>query len=148
MNRLIFKTNIKAKKITIWQTLWEEGSYRNWVKVFGEGSYMKVESWEENSKVQFLDANHNGIYSSIEKYLSNQLVRFNHIGSIIDGKEQPIDIETKKWSGAKEEYRIEEGGNHNTLVIEIDIMDEHLEFMKDRLPKALETIKENAEKQM
>ena len=143
IHKLKLSTEIKAEKSLIWKTLWEEGSYRDWVKVFGEGSYMEVEIWEENSKVLFLDPDKNGIYSTIVEYIPNQLVRFKHIGNVAKGEEQPIDEETKKWSGALEEYRIEKGEDFNTLIIEIDILDEHLDFMKEKLPLALEKIKNN-----
>jgi len=60
---------------------------------------------------------------------------------VSNGKEQPIDEETKKWSGATEVYSLAEGIDNNTLTIEIDVMDEHLDFMKEKLPLALEKIK-------
>ena len=143
IHKLKLSIDIQAEKSLIWKTLWEEGSYRDWVKVFGEGSYMEIESWEENSTVLFLGSDKNGIFSSIEKYIPNQLVRFKHIGKVVNGDMLKIDEETKKWSGAKEEYRIEEGERFNTLIIEIDILEEHLDFMKEKLPLALEKIKSN-----
>ena len=68
---------------------------------------------------------------------------FKHLGNVINGIEQPIDEESKKWSGALETYKIEEGINCNTLTIEIDVLDEHLEFMNSAFPKALNKIKNN-----
>jgi hypothetical protein len=59
----------------------------------------------------------------------------------VGGKEQPLDDETKKWSGATEIYTLTEGKNANTLKVDIDVLDEHVEFMSERLPKALEKIK-------
>lgn len=61
-----------------------------------------------------------------------------------DAKPQPIDEETKTWSGATETYKLIGKKNTVKLEVEIDIMDEHLEFMKDKFPKALELIKENS----
>ena len=68
---------------------------------------------------------------------------FKHIGNVAKGKEQPIDDESKKWSGATEIYTLTEGTDTNTLTVDIDVLDEHLEFMSERLPKALEKIKNN-----
>jgi len=141
INRLLFSIDIKAEESKIWETLWNERSYREWASVFYEGSYAVASDWNEGSTVLFLAPDQSGIYSIIESHIPNKLIQFKHIGSVLKGKEQPIDDETKKWSGATEIYKLTEGSDYNTLTIEIDVMDEHLEFMTDKLPKALEKIK-------
>ena len=62
---------------------------------------------------------------------------------MVGGKEQPLDDETKKWSGATEIYTLIEGKETNTLMVEIDVMNEHLAFMTNTFPKALKKIKDN-----
>lgn len=143
MNKLHFSIDIKADKAKIWQTLWDDKSYRDWAGVFFEGSYAITNNWKEGSTVHFLAPDQNGIYSHIEKHIPNKIIKFKHIGNVVKGKEQPIDDDTKKWSGASEMYQLIEGKNYNTLNVEIDIMDEHLDFMKSTFPKALEKIKNN-----
>ena len=68
---------------------------------------------------------------------------FKHLGNVINGIEKPIDNESKEWSGAIEIYSIIEGINSKTLTVEIDVLDEHLDFMNNTFPKALEKIKHN-----
>ena len=143
LNRIEFSIEIKAEKTAIWKALWGQSSYREWASVFFEGSYAVTDNWEEGSKVHFLAPDQSGIYSVIEKHIPNKIIRFKHIGNVQRGKEQPIDNETKKWSGAKEIYSLIEGKNSCTLAVNIDIMDEHLEFMTKTFPKALEKIKNN-----
>lgn len=143
INRLKFSIDIKAVKAKIWNALWNESSYRDWASVFSEGSYAISENWEEGSKVLFLSPDQSGIYSIIETHIPNKIMMFKHIGNVIKGKEQPIDDESKKWSGATEIYTLTEGTDTNTLTVDIDVLDEHLEFMSERLPKALEKIKNN-----
>jgi hypothetical protein len=141
INRLKFSIDIKAEKTTIWKALWDENSYREWVSVFFEGSYAVTDDWKEGSKVHFLAPDQSGIYSIIEKHIPNTNIQFKHIGHVLTGKEQPIDDETNKWSGATEIYALTEGKNTNTLEVEIDVMDEHLEFMTNTFPQALKKIK-------
>ena len=141
INRLKFSIDIKAEKTTIWKALWDENSYCKWVSVFFEGSYAVTDDWKEGSKVHFLAPDQSGIYSIIEKHIPNNIIQFKHIGNVLKGKEQPIDDETKKWSGATEIYALTEGKNTNTLEVEIDVMDEHLEFMTNTFPQALKKIK-------
>ena len=141
INRLKFSIDIKAEKTKIWKALWNDSCYRDWVSVFYEGSYAITDNWEEGSKVLFLAPDQSGIYSIIETHIPNKTMQFKHIGNIVKGKEQPIDDETKKWSDATESYTITEGKDYNTLTVEIDVLDEHLDFMTTKLPKALEKVK-------
>ncbi len=143
INRLEFSIDIKAEKATIWKALWEETSYREWAGVFFEGSYAVTDDWKAGSKVHFLAPDQSGIYSIIEKHIPNKIIAFKHIGNVVGGKEQPLDDETKKWSGATEIYTLIEGKETNTLMVEIDVMNEHLAFMTNTFPKALKKIKDN-----
>ena len=145
INRLKFSIEINADKSTIWEALWNDDSYRDWASVFFEGSYAISDNWKEGSTVFFLAPDQSGIYSIIEKHIPNSLMAFKHIGNVVKGKEQPIDEDTKKWSGAKETYTLNETDNGIELTVEIDILDEHLDFMSSTLPKALEKVKQNCE---
>ncbi|GAA4271802.1 hypothetical protein U6A24_14525 [Aquimarina gracilis] len=143
INRLQFSIDIEAEKTKIWEALWDKDSYRDWTSVFFEGSYAITDNWEEGSKVLFLSPDQNGIYSIIQTHIPNKIMKFQHIGNVINGKEQPLDHETKKWSGTTEVYTLSEGKEGITLSVEIDVLDEHLEFMKKIFPKALEKVKDN-----
>ncbi len=144
INRLQFSIDIYADKEKIWKALWDDQHYRDWSGVFGEGAHFVLEQWEEGSKIMFLSSDRSGIYSVIEKHIPNQIIRFKHIGTVVEGEEQPIDEETKQWSGATETYKLIEGPNYYTLLIDIDVLDEHVDFMSNKLPIALEKIKNNS----
>ncbi|WP_369992616.1 hypothetical protein [Winogradskyella sp.] len=143
MNRLHFSIKIKAERSKIWKALWDESAYRDWISVFEEDSYAISDNWKEGGKVMFLGPGKNGIYSSVVNHIPNKIMQFKHIGIVKNGKEQPIDEETRVWSGATETYKLLEEKDCNTLVVEIDVMDEHLDFMKSTFPKALGKIKNN-----
>jgi len=146
INRLKFSIDIKAEKTKIWEVLWKDSLYRDWAGVFFEGSYVVADNWEEGSTVLFLAPDQSGIYSIIKKHIPNKIIQFKHIGNVVKGKEQPIDDEAKKWSGATEIYSLSEGSEGNALTVEIDVLDEHLDFMRSTFPKALEKIKNNCSK--
>lgn len=143
IHKLHFSIDIKAEKGKIWSALWNDDSYRAWAGVFFEGSYVVADNWKEGSTVLFLAPEENGIYSKIEVHVPNEVIQFKHIGNVVNGKKQPIDDQSKLWSGATETYRLTDGIGKTTLAIEIDVMDEHLDFMKTTFPKALEKIKSN-----
>ena len=144
INRLRFSIDIKADKAQIWKALWNDNFYRDWISAFGEGSYAVTNNWKVGSKVLFLGPNGSGIYSVIETHTPNEKIGFKHIGNVLNGKEQPLDDKTRLWSGTTEVYSITENDeDHNTLTVEIDVLDEHLEFMTAQFPKALEIVKHN-----
>lgn len=143
ITRLEFAVDIKAEKTTIWKALWNESSYRDWASVFFEGSYAVTDNWAEGSKVHFLGPDQSGIYSIIEKHIPNEIIQFKHLGNVIGGKEEPINNDSQKWSGATEIYSLTEGKYTNTLEVKIDVLDEHLEFMTNTFPQAFEKIKSN-----
>lgn len=145
-NKLKFSIDIKTDKSSIWNAMWNKNSYRQWASVFFEGSYAVTNDWIEGSIVHFLSPDQSGIYSVIEKHIPGNIMQFKHIGYIVGGEEQPINEESNKWSGATETYTLTEGKDSVALKIEIDVMDEHLEFMKATFPQALEKIKENCSK--
>ncbi len=144
IKRLQFSIDITADKEKIWNALWDDKHYRDWSGVFGDGSYYIVDNWKEGSRIMFLAPNQSGIYSIIEKHVPNKTIRFKHIGIVTDGKEQLIDEEVKKWSGTTETYSLKEGSGFYTLLVEIDVLAEHMEFMSAKLPIALEVIKKNS----
>lgn len=143
INRLLFTIDIKAEKNKIWKALWNENSYRDWVSVFYEGSYAITDNWKEGSKVLFLNPDKSGIYSIVETHIPNKVMKFKHMGIVVNAKEQPIDEETKKWSGSTETYTLSDGKDSKILTVEIDVLDEHLDYMAETFPKALEKVKNN-----
>ncbi len=140
MNRLEFSITIQADNSTIWRALWDDVNYRDWAGVFFEGSYYVADNLSEGSKVMFLGPDQGGIFSFIQKHIPNKIIQFKHIGKVVAGKEEPLDEETRVWTGATETYSIVESANSNMLVMEIDVLDEHLEFMSAKVPEALERI--------
>lgn len=144
INRLQFSIDIKASEERIWEALWDDTHYRDWSGSFGEGSHYVVDNWEEGSTIMFLASDQSGIYSIIERHVPHKTIQFRHIGNVVSGKKQLIDDESKKWSGATESYSLSKGAEFFTLLVEIDVLDEHVAFMSSKLPIALEKIKRNS----
>ncbi|NJB84321.1 hypothetical protein GGR26_000066 [Lewinella marina] len=140
IHRLQFSIDIEAERSAIWQALWEDSSYREWTAVFAEGSHAVTDHWKEGSKVLFLAPDRSGIYSIVERHVPNEVMKFRHLGLVTAGQEQPLDDTTRQWSGTTESYTLTEGEQGTTLAVEIDVLDEHLDFMKDTFPRALKKV--------
>lgn len=145
MKKLKFSIQIDSTKENTWKALWDDKNYRNWTSVFSEGSHA-VSNWKEGSRVLFLDGKGEGIFSEIEKLVPNTLMSFKHLGVVKEGKEQPATEETKSWAGAMENYMLSEEDGKTRLVVEMDITDDFADYFGQTFPKALEKIKEIAEK--
>jgi hypothetical protein len=145
MKKLNYSIDIHASKEEVWNTLWDDATYRQWTSAFQEGSHA-VSDWKEGSKILFLGPNGEGMYSRIERKIPNELMIFKHLGVAKDGKEAPMTDETKKWSGATESYKLSQNGEHTTLKVDADSTEEHFEIFKEAFPKALQKLKTLAEK--
>jgi uncharacterized protein YndB with AHSA1/START domain len=144
MKTLKFTTSINASAEKLWQTLWEDATYRQWTSLFSEGSHA-VSSWKEGERILFLGANGDGMFSEIAKLTPNAYMAFRHLGMIKDGVEQPATEETKGWSGAMETYTLQVNGNSVTLTATIDSVDEFAPYFEEKFPLALGKLKDLAE---
>ena len=145
MQTLHFEKEINAPKEKVWHTLWDDKTYREWTGVFSEGSYA-VSDWKQGSKIHFLSPKGEGMYSVIEKLDENKFMSFRHIGVLKEGKEQPLDEDTKQWSGSKENYTLKENNGKTILIVELDIVDSFADYFSKAFPNAIQKVKEIAEK--
>lgn len=140
-----YSVQINAPKEKVWNTLWNDDSYRKWTSVFHEGSYADTD-WNEGSKVLFLSGDGNGMYSTVAKNIPNEFMSFRHLGVVKEGVEQPLDEETKQWSGAMENYTLKENNGVTELTTEMDLTDEFEDYFNKTFPTALEKLKELSER--
>ncbi|TGD57918.1 SRPBCC domain-containing protein [Flavobacterium humi] len=144
MKKLEFKIAIEAPAAIVWKALWEDQNYKKWTAVFCEGSYTKTD-WKEGSRVHFLSPSGEGMYSTIEKMVPNEKMYFTHIGEMKNFEEQPLTDETRKWSGARENYTLSENNGTTTLLVEMDITEDYQDYFNEAFPKGLALVKEMAE---
>ncbi len=146
MNTLNFSIFINASKEKVWNTMLGDATYREWTKAFNETSYYEGD-WSEGSKILFLgtdkDGNVDGGMSSrIAKNTQFEYVSIEHVGTIENGVEKPMEGGT-----AFENYSFTEKDGGTEVGIEMtNIPDSYMEMMNAMWPKALEALKELAEK--
>ncbi|MNY46473.1 hypothetical protein D3C86_1816550 [compost metagenome] len=88
------------------------------------------------------------MFSDVVFFKENALVAFKHIGNMSGCEEEEPNEESDRWTGCYEVYRLVEINENTTeLEVEIDVTDDHIEFMKKRFPMGLEKVKELSEKQ-
>lgn len=148
MNKLHFSINIKAPKEKVWNTMLEDKTYRQWTEEFMPGSYYKGD-WSKGSKMLFIGPGENGEMGMVSRIKENQKYKFisiEHLGVVVDGKEDTSSDEVKQWAGAHENYTFKEKDGSTEVLVEMDINDDYKEMFEGMWPKALNKLKGLAEK--
>jgi L-rhamnose mutarotase len=149
MNKLHFSIVINAPKDHVWHTMLDQDTYRQWTEVFSPGSHY-VGDWNQGSKIQFLGPDQKGkmggMVSIIKESKQYEFVSIEHVGLVNDGVEDTTSEAVKSWAGALENYTFSEKDGITEVSVEMDSNDEYEEMFRNTWPKALQRLKELAEK--
>jgi hypothetical protein len=97
----------------------------------------------EGHEVQFIySVNCYGVTSLVEKLEQNAYVKFRH-GA--DTQDSGNALRDEEWTGGTEIYSLTEENGVTTLTLTTDVPDEMIDMFNERLPKALNRIKELSE---
>lgn len=149
MDKLRFSIVINAPKERVWNTMLGEESYRAWTEVFAAGSHY-VGNWGKGSKILFLAPGENGkmsgMVSRIKENRPYEFISIEHLGVVQGGKEDMSSEAVKGWAGALENYTFKKINGKTEVLVEMDSVDEYKEMFQNIWPKALQKLKELAEK--
>lgn len=143
MKPLEYSIEINAPAEKIWNTLWDDTTYRKWVSVFHEGTYY-VTDWKKGSSVQFLNLDGNGVYGLIHENIPYQFLSIHHLGEVKNHINQPI--EDSNYSDVFENYTLLEIDNNTyKLVVQLTNFEAYQSYFDHTFPLALAKVKELAE---
>lgn len=149
MDRLKFSMVIDAPKEKVWRTMLDEDTYRVWTEVFMPGSHY-IGDWSKGSKILFLAPGETGELSGmVSRIKENRLYEYlsiEHFGVVQNGKEDTSSEAVKQWAGALENYTFKEKEGRTEVLVDLDTADEYKEMFQGIWPKALQKLKELAEK--
>jgi len=152
MKKLQFKKEIKASAEKVYETmlgLKDKATYEFWVKVFNPTSTYEGE-WSAGSKIRFIGTDENGkragMVSEVVQNIPAQFVSIRHYGFLDGDTEITTGEQVEKWAGGHENYSFQENNGSTTVTVEMDIIEEYLDYFADAYPKALEKLKEISEK--
>lgn len=143
MEKKQFKIEINASREKVWDILWSDKSYREWTSVFAQGSRAETD-WRKGSKALFLDGKNEGMVSTIVENIPNEFMSIKHLGIVKNGVED--FSREKEWAGALENYTLNSTNGKTELTVEMDIAEEYKDYFMNTFPKALEKVRELAEK--
>jgi len=143
MKEIQFSIEINASKKSVWGTLWDDKTFRDWANIIDEGTYMKG-VMKEGNEIQFISSvNGYGVTSFIERLKPNEFVLFKHFA---DTKESGLIVREKEWTGGKESYTLEGKEGVTILIVKTEVPLEQEETFNKAIPKALSRIKALVEK--
>lgn len=134
----------------VWDTMLQDVTYRDWTSAFNPGSYY-VGSWEKGADIRFLGPSpdgtggEGGMVSRIADNKPYEYISIEHLGFIMNGKEDFTSDMVKAWKGAHENYTFTEKDGGTQLDIELDTSDSEKDMMEAMWKKALPRLKELAE---
>ncbi len=151
MKKLIFKKEIKASAQKVYETmlgLKNKKTYEYWTATFNPTSTYEG-SWDKGSKILFVGVDENGkkggMVSEIEEHKPARFVSIRHYGFLDGDTEITTGEQVEKWAGWHENYSFDESGDVTTVTVEIDTIDDYLDFFNKTYPEALDKLKEISE---
>ncbi len=151
MSNLQFSIIINAPGSRVWNAMLGEDSYRKWTEAFMPGAYY-VGDWSAGSKMLFLVPVRRGVSGTVSRISENrkhEFISIEHLGVVLDGKEDFIGEEARVWAGSFENYIFKEINGTTEVLVDLvgsDSIDRNREMLETAWPKALEKIRELAEK--
>lgn len=151
MKKLQFQKEIKATSQKVYETmlgLKDKMTYEHWTSAFNPTSSYEG-SWDKGSKIHFVGLDENGkkggMVSEIVEHQPAKFISIRHYG-FLDGD---IEITTgelvEKWAGGHENYSYQEDNGITTVTVEMDAIEEYVDYFKNTYPTALDKLKEIAE---
>lgn len=151
MTKLQFKKEINATAQKVYETmlgLTDKSTYEYWTSAFNPTSTYEG-SWEKGSKIYFTGVDENGkkggMVSEIKEHLPAQFVSIQHYGFLDGDMEITSGEQVEKWAGGHENYAYHENNGITTVTVEMDAIDEYLDYFNNTYPIALDKLKEIAE---
>lgn len=151
MKKLKFKKEIKASAQKVYETmlgLKNKKTYEYWTATFNPTSTYEG-SWDKGSKILFVGVDENGkkggMVSEIEENKPASFVSIRHYGFLDGDTEVTTGEQVEKWAGGHENYSFDESRGITTVTVEIDTIDDYLNFFNKTYPGALDKLKEISE---
>jgi hypothetical protein len=126
-----------------------KSNYEEWTALFNSTSTYEG-NWNKGSKMLFVGTDEKGekggMVSEIFDNVLNQFVSIRHYGLVKANVEITDGPEVEKWANGFENYTFAEKDGTTTVTVDLDIIEDFLDYMNETYPKALAKLKELCEK--
>lgn len=147
MKKLQYTINIEASADKVYNTMLgldDKATYEAWTAEFNPTSTFEG-NWEKGSKMYFIgtgeDGQKGGMVSEVAENIPNKFVSIRHYGILKGDTEITTGEEIEKWAGGLENYTFEENNGITTVIVEVDITEDYVDYFNETYPKALSKLK-------
>lgn len=152
MKKLQFSKEINASAQKVYEAMLglnDKSTYEHWTSAFNPTSTYEG-SWDKGSKIHFVGTDENGekggVVSEIAEHRPAEFVSIRHYGFLDGDTEVTTGEQVEKWAGGYENYSFRENKDITTVTVDMDTTDEYFDYFNGIYPKALDKLKEIAEK--
>ena len=152
MNKLQFTVSIHAPVARVYANMLgtnSKSTYEQWTSMFNPTSTYEG-SWDKGSKILFVGVDEHGekggMVSRIVENIPNRFVSIQHYGLLKADEEITDGPDVEKWANGFENYTFEENNGITTVTVDLDTVEEFVDYMNEHYPKALDKLKELCEK--
>lgn len=142
-----YSVGINAPVHTVWTTMLDDKTYRDWTSAFGEGGYYEGD-WSEGSTIRFVgteeDGSVSGMIGKVVASRPDDFVSIEYFGQIIHGEVDTTSDDAQAFVGSYENYTFRESDGVTTVTVDLSD-DEMMNQFEDVWPRALGRLKELAE---
>ncbi|WCM42563.1 SRPBCC domain-containing protein [Flavobacterium sp. CBA20B-1] len=153
MEKLQFTIAIEASAQKVYESMLglnDKSTYESWTAAFNPTSTYEG-SWEKGSKILFVGTDEKGVrggmVSMVEEHIPAKFVSVRHYGFVQGDQEVTEGELVEKWSGGHENYTFTEENGITTVTVDIDVIDEYLDYFKKIYPQSLQLLKETVHQQ-
>ncbi|MGC1633209.1 MAG: SRPBCC domain-containing protein [Gelidibacter sp.] len=151
MEKLQFKIEINATAQKVYETmlgLKDKNTYEYWTSAFNPSSTFEG-SWEKDSKMLFVGVDEKGkkggMVSKIVEHQPAKFVSILHYGCLDGDTEVTTGEKVEQWADGHENYTFQETNGITTLTIDVEAIEDHLDYFNQTFPIALDKLKEISE---
>jgi len=148
MEKLQFKTRIKASADHVYRTMLGKETYKKWTAEFNPTSDFEG-SWDKGAEILFIGTNKEGkkegMVATIKENDPGRFISIQHLG-IVDGDNKITEgPQVEGWAGALENYSFAEENGETVLTVDVDANADYLTYFDETWPRALNKLRELAE---
>ncbi len=151
MEKLQFKVSIQAPVAKVYDMMLgisNIATYEQWTFLFNPTSTYEG-NWEKGSKILFIGVDEKGekggMVSRIAENLLNRFVSIQHYGLLKGDVEVTEGEDVEKWANGFENYTFEDNNGSTTVIVNLDTVEDFVDYMNEHYPMALEKLKEICE---
>ncbi len=149
MKKIHFEILIRAEPEKVWNAVTGDAEYREWAAEFDPHSRFEG-GWEQGDGIRFIGMNDKGeiegMAAEIAESRKPAFISIRHLGYVHGDSTDTTSEAVRKWAPAYENYTLTKIDGWTKFEVDADTEERFVELFGTMWPKALQRLKEVAER--